>query len=440
MSSPLAIAGVTAVLRNLLDDSLIRANVSGSTGSKVTVTALPPDVIKIDGVNAQSQLNLFLHQVTPNAAWRNAGLPSRDDRGARLSNAPLALDLHYLLTAYGAEELHAEILLGYAMQVLHETPILDRQAIRDALAGGTLDTSILPTALQALSASDLADQVELIKITPSALTSEEMSRLWSALQAHYRPTAAYQASVVLIEARKATRSALPVLTRGARDPVTHRERGITAGASLLPPFPAIISIELPDGQVAARLGDTITLRGHHLDGTGLIVRFEHPRRADPIEIAVGASADPAQVSVAVPSTAQAAIDWPAGAWSVTVAVTRPGESDARTTNALPVLLAPRLDLGTSTATRDGATGAVTVHLVFDPQARPGQKVALNAGGREALPADVTTQTGSLDFVFPQLASGPQWIRLRVDGADSLLVDRSTTPPTFDGSQRLVIPA
>jgi len=383
---------------------------------------------------------VVLYQVTPNAAWRNAGLPSRDDRGARLSNAPLALDLHYLLTAYGAEELHAEILLGYAMQVLHESPVLDRQAIRDALAGGTVDTSILPSALQALSASDLADQVELIKITPSALTSEEMSRLWSALQAHYRPTAAYQVSVVLIEARQATRGGLPVLTRGARDPVTHRERGIVAGASLVPPFPALTSIDLTDGRVAARLGDTITLRGHHLDGTGLSVRFEHPRRATPIEIAVGANADPAQAVVALPSTAQAAIGWPAGAWGVTVVVTRPGETDARTTNALPMLLAPRLDLGTSTATRDVATGAVTVHLIFGPQARPGQKITLNAGGREAQPGDFAAQTGSLDFVFPQLAPGAQWIRMRVDGVDSLLVDRSTTPPTFDGSQRLVIPA
>ena len=48
-----------------------------------------------------------------------------------------------------------------------------------------------------------------------------MSRLWTAIQAHYRPTAAYVVSVVLIEARQPTRQALPVLagrsTRGGRD-------------------------------------------------------------------------------------------------------------------------------------------------------------------------------------------------------------------------------
>ena len=50
-----------------------------------------------------------------------------------LSNPPLALNnLHYLLSAYSGGDLHAEILLGYAMQLLHEMPVLTRAAIRTA--------------------------------------------------------------------------------------------------------------------------------------------------------------------------------------------------------------------------------------------------------------------------------------------------------------------
>ncbi|MDH4234862.1 MAG: DUF4255 domain-containing protein, partial [Gallionella sp.] len=237
MSSPLAIAAVTAVLRDLLNNGLIDHDITGSLGSNVDVTAVPPDTIAIDTSTGRSQLNLFMHQVTPNAGWRNEGLPSRDGRGTRLSNPPLALDLHYLLTAYGSAELHSEILLGYAMHLLHETPVLDRQAIRTALSGGTVPGSILPPAYQALSAADLADQVEQIRITPMTMSTEEMSKLWSALQAHYRPTAAYHVSVVLIEAQRAKRSALPVLTRGRVDPVSGRERGVVAGASMIPPYP-----------------------------------------------------------------------------------------------------------------------------------------------------------------------------------------------------------
>lgn len=214
MSNALAIASVTAVLKDLLNNGLIDHDVDASLG-EVIVSALPPDRVDALDTQKKSRLNLFMYQVTPNSGWRNSGLPSRNQNGERVSNPPLALNLHYLLTAYGLEELHAEILLGYGMQLLHETPVLTREAIRRALsppstivAGGDL-----PPALTALFGSELAEQVEQIKISPATLTTEEISRMWSAFQAKYRPTAVYQASVVLIESRTSTRSALPVRAR-----------------------------------------------------------------------------------------------------------------------------------------------------------------------------------------------------------------------------------
>ena len=54
--------------------------------------------------------------------------PRATRRGQRITNPPLALDLHYLLTAYGIAELQAEVLLGYGMQLLHEHPVLGREA------------------------------------------------------------------------------------------------------------------------------------------------------------------------------------------------------------------------------------------------------------------------------------------------------------------------
>jgi len=439
MSSPLALAAVTAVLRDLLNNGLIDHNITGALGNNVTVTAVPPDTIAIDSTNARTQLNLFLYQVTPNAGWRNVGLPSRDERGTRLTNPPLALDLHYLLTAYGAAELHSEILLGYAMHLLHETPVLDRQAIRTALSGGTVDSSILPPAFQALAAADLADQVEQIKITPETLSTEEMSKLWSAIQGHYRPTAAYHLSVVLIESRRATRNALPVLTRGERDLATGRERGVMAVGGLIPPYPMLTAIALPHKQIAAQQGDLITLQGHNLEGSTVRVRFEHARLVAPIEINLGINANGENIALTLPSDAAAHLAWPPGVWNVTVILQRPGETQDRSSNSLPLLLAPRLDMAGSGAVRDAGSGAVTITLAFTPQVRPGQTVSLNAGGREA-PGDVTAQTGTLDFVFPALGAGPQWLRLRVDGADSLLVNRELTPPQFDLTQRMTIPA
>jgi uncharacterized protein DUF4255 len=232
MSTALAIASVTAVLRDLLNNGVIDHNLSALVGSDVAVSALPPD--RIDAIDAnpsdrKSRLNLFLYQVTPNASWRNVGLPSRNGQGERISNSPLALDLHYLLTAYGAEEMHAEILLGYGMQLLHETPVLTRDAIRTALKAPTAVAAggDLPAAMRNLFTSELAEQVEMIKIAPQSLNTEEISRMWAAFGAKYRPTAVYQASVVLIESRRATRSALPVRQRNIyvapfRQPVIER--------------------------------------------------------------------------------------------------------------------------------------------------------------------------------------------------------------------------
>ncbi|HEV8168306.1 MAG TPA: DUF4255 domain-containing protein, partial [Pyrinomonadaceae bacterium] len=214
MSSALAIASVTAVLRDLLNNGLIDSNISSLVGN-VIVSAVAPDRIDVTSNDQQSQLNLFLYQVTPNASWRNAGLPARNAAGERISNPPLALNLHYLLTAYGAQDLHAEILLGYGMQLFHETPVLPRKAIRTSLENPShvASGSGLPPAMRALFTSELAEQVEQIKIVPETLNTEEISRMWSAFQAHYRPTAAYQASVVLIESKQSIKTALPVAER-----------------------------------------------------------------------------------------------------------------------------------------------------------------------------------------------------------------------------------
>src|SRR5439155_2044061 len=187
VSSVLAIAGVTAVLRDLLNDGIINHNVSGILGSTVTVSALPPDRILSESGTESAQLNLFLHQVTPNLGWRNEGLPSRDDTGRiRLANPPLALDLHYLLSAYSAGDLDGEILLGFAMQLLHETPSLTRDAIRTALIPSPDAGATLPPALRALADCGLDSQVEQIRIRPEYLNTEEISKLWTAIQSHYR--------------------------------------------------------------------------------------------------------------------------------------------------------------------------------------------------------------------------------------------------------------
>src|SRR5260370_1582923 len=123
MSNALAIAAVSAVLRDLLNNAMIDHGISTTLGSPITVTALPPDRIKT-GDTEQPQLNIFLYHVASNAGWSNSGLPSPDTQGNRTANAPLALALYYLLSAYGKNDFDCHILLPYAMQMWHETPLL----------------------------------------------------------------------------------------------------------------------------------------------------------------------------------------------------------------------------------------------------------------------------------------------------------------------------
>ena len=197
LNGGLAIASVTAVLKDLLGNALIGYTSLAGLGD-VTVSAIPPDRIA-SGAEEHTQLNLYLYRVAPHAKLARSPEPGTSAVPAT-RRTPLALELSYLLTAYGAEDFHAEILLGCAMQVLHETPVLQPARIRAALGTPQSKKSkvILSPVRAALTGSNLADQVEEIKITPQFLTSDDMSKLWSAMQARYRPSISYQVSAVVL--------------------------------------------------------------------------------------------------------------------------------------------------------------------------------------------------------------------------------------------------
>ena len=441
MSTALAIAGVTAVLRDLLNDGLINHDVNGVLGTSVTVSVMPPDrVVPANGSEA-SQINLFLYLVTPNPGWRNEALPSRDGSGRlRLTNAPLALDLHYLLSVYTGGDLHAEILLGYAMQLLHEMPVLTRSAIRTSLNPSPDVGAALPTALRALVDCGLEDQVELIKLTPQHLNTEEMSKLWTAMQTHLRPTAAYTASVVLIEAQRPARSPLPVLSRGPIDPATGLERGIVVEPGLLPPYPTISEIAPPERRLVAHIDDSVVIHGHHLDGSNrelVITSDRFDIEAVVPEIAASPPADQA-ARVEFSLAGQASV-LPAGVYRVALRLVRPGESEARETNRIAFTLAPRMTNLPLTVPR-GSDGSASFTVEFTPVLRAGQRAVLVLGQTEYQPQGTGSPASELSFSIAAAPVGSHLARLRIDGIESPVIDRSREPPapaTFL-DQRVVI--
>lgn len=428
MSNALALASVTAVLKDLLDNALVDHSVSGAVGGPVVVTALAPNRIKA-GDDERTQLNLFLYHVTPNPGWRNEGLPSRNGSGERLSNPPLALDLFYLLTAYGKQDFEGEILLGYAMQMLHETPLLTRDAIRKTLTPPSpVGGGILPPALGALAASDLAEQVEQIRLSPQPMSTEEMSKMWTAFQANYRPSAAYQASVVLIESARPAKAPLPVLTRGPND------QGIAVSPDLTPSFPGLVAVRPPNRQPGVRLGEVLGISGHNLDGDQVLLRFVHPRLTSAIELSPSPQRTATELSVQVPDEPA---NWPAGFYTVSAIIGRTGQPDW-VTNELAFALAPRITTALPISVARDVQGKATLNLTCSPQVLPAQRASLVLGESEVPAQPRTAKTSQLQFVVPAATAGERLVRLRIDGVESLLVNRSATPPAFDATQKVTI--
>jgi hypothetical protein len=208
MSDYLAVGGVSAVLLYLLTNALTSGGPATVLNSPNPVTAVSPDQVTT-GANEIPQVNLFMYYVSLNPALRNLDLPAYNGSGAKISNQPLALNLHYLVTAYGSQQFAAEIILAWAMKVLHDNPVVPSATIQSAL--GALASSPPETAL--IAKSTLPQQLEHIRITPETLTTEEIYRLWAAFEAPYRPSTAIQVSVVVIQDTDSYTSNLPVQSR-----------------------------------------------------------------------------------------------------------------------------------------------------------------------------------------------------------------------------------
>lgn len=178
MSRALLIASVTAALKQLLESGVAAHHLPDAVAAALTVSAVPPDQIPLDGPDARPRLNLFLHRLAYDTSLRNLPLRPRDVPGGHNARPLMAVHLHYLVTAYGTAELQAEMLLGYAMVMLNEAPLLTSEAIR-----------------RAGQPFGFTEQVEALQIALHSPDAEEMSRLWSALQARYRPTLACEVRV-----------------------------------------------------------------------------------------------------------------------------------------------------------------------------------------------------------------------------------------------------
>ncbi|MBE9182075.1 DUF4255 domain-containing protein [Oculatella sp. LEGE 06141] len=411
MSNALVIAAVTAVLKDILENGLANDAIATSMGDTL-VTAIPPDRISV-GSDERPQLNLFLYQVSQNrnADWIGRDRPESHRASALSSQPPLALDLHYLLTAYGAKDFQAELLLGYAMQLLHDLPVIGQEMFVNALqrAAAVSSFGVLSQALTTVSIPDLVKGVGSIKLNTEFFNMEETSKLWSALQTHYRPSAAYRASMVLIESRQP----------GHTTP--------TLEAAL--PQPLIEKVTTPTGEPITA-GSMILLQGERLQSDITQLRMVgRSALLKPKEV------QPQTISVILPS------DLLAGVHGIQVVHQTLGQSlsplSALESNVASFVVHPLITASVDQAQPDSEDlYAATIIVNVRPRVGKSQRVFLLLSCVSTHPARIypfavqphDADADILHIPVTALPAGTYWVQLQVDGAQSPLHPAVTGEP------------
>jgi hypothetical protein len=428
VSSALAIAAVTAVLKDQLVNGLKAFKIADIVGGDVTVSALAPDRVNLTGDEDPNQLNLFLYQTTYNAGWRNIGLPVRNGNGDRVDDNPLALNLHYLLSAYGAKDFYSEIILGSAMQLLHEAPVLTRDAIRKAL-NPLPQPPDWPTALVT---SELADQVEQLKISPENFTMDQTWNLWSAVQGRYRPTAAYQVTVVLIESSRTAKKALPVLARNAyvvqfNQPAIESVEDETGDAvPITPTSKLLIKGRALRGEITKVMVGTIDLTAAVTDLGAAQIKLTLPA---PLPAGMRAGIQTLQVvqqrAMGTPPLPHAGFESNVEAFVLRpiIVANAPTDIVKAVVDGVNVRSGKiKIDFNPNV----GKTQRVTLMLnQFDPPLTPPARAySFKSPAGNGIP-DPNTEAASVTIAFTNVVPGDYLVRVQVDGAESLLVADGT---------------
>src|SRR5215212_5345689 len=399
MSNFLAVATVTATLSRALTTA-VAADVPGAT-----VTTLRPD----DSTNGTpaTGVNIYLYQVAPNAAWRNTELPTRRDDGGLIRRPRVALDLLFLISFYGSEvQLEPQRLLGSVVRMLHTRPVLTRQMIREAISDP--NNAFLAT-------SNLDEEVEQIKLTPSSLSLEELSKLWSVFfQVPYTLSVVYQASVVLIEPEVPLQEALPV-----------RERNVYTLPFRQPTIEQIMSQAGAERPILA--GDQLILAGKQLRGEVTRVRIGG------IEAEPQAVSD-TQIRVPLPGSLRAGVQSVQVVQHIQIG-TPPTPHRGFESNVAAFILHPTI---TATARNVQGSGDVPrsadIEVEFVPRVGRSQRVVLllnelqppdrpaRAYTFSAPPRDQTDpdETDAITIPISGVAPGTYLARVQVDGAESPL--------------------
>lgn len=181
MSSYMVVAGVSEALRRVLWEELENdLEVGQLFSSEQDIVFKNPTETARDTSN---RLSLWLYQITENEHVKNQPM-TRANGADSLQHAPLALNLHYLITPFanvsnGASASRDEdhMVLGKLMQVFYDNSII---LLRDVTNG----------------------VAEELRIIFKRLSLEELTRIWEALREPYRLSICYRVQVTRIDSMR----------------------------------------------------------------------------------------------------------------------------------------------------------------------------------------------------------------------------------------------
>lgn len=125
-------------------------------------------------VDDTTRITLYLYRITVNEH-------SRQRVGATASLAhptPLGLDLHFLMSAWAGNARDEQTVLAWAIRQLHMFPILDASSLSPEGGWGAN---------------------EVIQVIPAELPTEDLMRIWDALDPPYRLSVSYIARLVRLD-------------------------------------------------------------------------------------------------------------------------------------------------------------------------------------------------------------------------------------------------
>jgi hypothetical protein len=223
MSVSSALGLVSSSLRNLL------------VGEMALVPSVPVTILAPDETGGSQRINLFLYKIEENPFLKNQDFGLKPGDSSTMLPPPLSLNLYYLMTPYAKNDAQtgnstAHEILGEAMRVFYENPVIPAQYLETDLKGAR----------------------EEMRIVYVALDPEELARLWSTFAQPFRLSVRYMVSTVQLD-----------MSAKTQQPVPKRVRTIGVPTVDAPYRPPVVTRMTPASGAA---GAVLTFTGENLAG------------------------------------------------------------------------------------------------------------------------------------------------------------------------------